>query len=276
VLLGGGMTVYRPTIPDWRQSGYNVVTSAAELDQATALPLLGLFSDAHMEYVIDRVVGSTQPSLPQMARKALQLLQQDNPKGFFVMIEGDNIDSVSHDSDAAALVKEVLELDSTVSVALEFADAYPGTLVIVTADHDCGGLGLGMDFANTTKYLDWLPNVLLSVKKSVDYMAVTMLNNPDIRSTVQQYAGVTLSDAEVANINYLFSYCQQINSYGPLLSALGRAVSSRAFIGWTTREHTAMDVNLYISGDNSADVLRGNNDNTDLARYMAKKLGLTL
>jgi len=143
-------------------------------------------------------------------------------------------------------------------------------------------------------------------------MALKMLDNQDIRSIVQasyapsswyyclctdseiqQYAGIALSDAEVTNINYLFQYGTQTGSFGPLLAAIGEAVSSRAFIGWTTREHTgirtclryshpylainsAVDVNLYISGDDSADLLRGNNDNTDLAKYMAQKLRLTL
>jgi len=89
-------------------------------------------------------------------------------------------------------------------------------------------------------------------------MALKMLDNQDIRSIVQasyippsslcyclctdceiqQYAGIALSDAEVTNINYLFQYGTQTGSFGPLLAAIGEAVSSRAFIGWTTREHT--------------------------------------
>ena len=72
-------------------------------------------------------------------RKALELLSQD-PDGFLLMVEGSLIDYAGHANDAAWLLAEMRDFERVVATAMDFADTHPGTLVVVTADHETGGL----------------------------------------------------------------------------------------------------------------------------------------
>ncbi len=153
VLLGGGRREFvsaaagglrsdgRDLIDEARRSGYAVIGSRAELAASTTTPLLGLFTPDHMSYEIDRDTLA-EPSLAEMARKALALLAR-NPRGFFIMIEGSRVDHAGHQNDPATHVGEVLAYDEAVAVALEFAKRDGRTLVISVADHETGGLSLG-------------------------------------------------------------------------------------------------------------------------------------
>ena len=77
--------------------------------------------------------------LPDATMAAIDVLD-NNKKGFFLMVEGSQIDWASHDNDAAQVVKEVLDFDETVGRVLDYAQKHGNTLVIITADHETGGL----------------------------------------------------------------------------------------------------------------------------------------
>ena len=98
--------------------------------------LLGLFSDDHMQYEdIRRMPKQTQPSLPEMTKSAIKLLQKnDNEKGFFLMVENDFIDHAHHNNRAAGSLLETMVLDEAVEAALDLVNTEE-TLIIVTADH---------------------------------------------------------------------------------------------------------------------------------------------
>ena len=90
-----------------------------------------------------------QPMLDEMARVAIDTLAASSPEGFYLMIEGASIDKRAHAADSERTIWDTIEFDHAVAVALEFAqatnsdrDPYNDTLVIVTADHECGGLGI--------------------------------------------------------------------------------------------------------------------------------------
>jgi len=78
--------------------------------------------------------------LPDATAKALELLGKDNENGFFLMVEGSQIDMACHNNDSTYLVEEMMDFDKTINVVLDFAEKNPNTLVIVTADHETGGL----------------------------------------------------------------------------------------------------------------------------------------
>jgi len=83
-----------------------------------------------------------QPMLDEMTDTALKVLDQDNEKGFVLMVEGASIDKQSHLMDTDRWILEVLEFDRAVAVGQRYAQAHPDTLVIVTADHECSGAAL--------------------------------------------------------------------------------------------------------------------------------------
>lgn len=148
VALGGGAAFFMPTLFERARpaletalaEGYTVIMEMDELEAASSLPLLGLFTMTDMPYELDRA-PTEEPSLRQMTEKAMALLASSSgDTGFFLMVEGGRIDHACHANDAARLIAEVQSFDDAVQAALDFAWQRGDTLVIVTADHETGQL----------------------------------------------------------------------------------------------------------------------------------------
>lgn len=126
----------RNLIAEAKEMGYEYVETAEQLNSATKPYLLGLFEH--------KLLTSEQPvpSLAEMTEKAIQVLTVEGTEnsGFFLMIEGHQIDWACHQNNADKLVKQTLIFDDAVKVALDFAEADGQTLVVVVADHETGGL----------------------------------------------------------------------------------------------------------------------------------------
>lgn len=129
------------------ESGCDVTTDWTAVSGRTTLPegkrLLGLFADSHLPYRIDRDEPGeeTSPTLTELTSKALEMLKaRGGDKGFFLMVEGGRIDHAGHANDVAGVLGEMREFDETVAAVRAFQDANPGTLVVITADHETGGL----------------------------------------------------------------------------------------------------------------------------------------
>lgn len=138
LLLGGGGRGMDPLSA--QAAGYAVVTNAAELaalDPAAVTFLSGQFGEGPMAYEVDGV--GDEPHLRDMTVFALAVLEQD-PDGFFLMVEGANIDYASHDWRLDRMIGEALELDAAVQAALDWAGSRTDTLIFVTADHETGGM----------------------------------------------------------------------------------------------------------------------------------------
>jgi len=143
VLLGGGRAMFAPKtskggrdlLGDAERAGYVVVDSRDGLLSARGSKLLGLFQDGAL------TTDPPEPSLAEMTEKAIEILSADRD-GFFLMVEGGQIDWRCHDNDRVGAVKQLLQFDLAVGKALEFARGREDTLVIVTADHETGGLAI--------------------------------------------------------------------------------------------------------------------------------------
>jgi alkaline phosphatase len=90
------------------------------------------------------------PSLKEMTQKALDVLSKD-PDGFFLMIEGGQIDWAGHNNDAATMLHEMLKFDETIQYVYEWVKDRQDTLVVITADHETGGFGFSYSRSNTPK-----------------------------------------------------------------------------------------------------------------------------
>ena len=169
----GSNDVNRDLIGDFQAAGFAYASDKTSMDgAATPDKLLGLFSYSNMNVAFDKINkrrgNSTvvddygfpdQPMLDEMAAKALQVLNKNNRKGFYLMIEGASIDKQAHLMDADRWIEEVIEFDRAVKVAQDFAASHADTLVIVTADHECAGVGIigaytgnGASSANVATY----------------------------------------------------------------------------------------------------------------------------
>jgi alkaline phosphatase len=126
-----------------QRTGYTYVRNATELRQTRSNRLLGLFSNEDMVDYGPEGVGKYAPRVPlqQMARKALDVLSQ-NPRGFFLFLEEEGIDGLSHDNNTPGVIDAGRALDTTVAEVMRFVATHPDTLVIINGDHETGGLSI--------------------------------------------------------------------------------------------------------------------------------------
>jgi alkaline phosphatase len=153
VMFGGGWQFFAPAgddsvrddaglIAPLQAAGYQIVRTGAELAAIAPTPdarVVGLFAPEHLTYVVDRAPDTTEPTLTDMTLRALAQLDTD-PDGFFLMIEGARIDMASHGNDTLRAITETVAFDDTVRAVSEWASGRTDVTLIVTADHECGGL----------------------------------------------------------------------------------------------------------------------------------------
>jgi len=127
-----------------RKQGFQVLYTLADVQETQNPKVAGLLYDIHPETMINGRGEFLKPA----SQKAMELLDQ-NPKGFFLMIEASQIDWEGHSNQFDGLVSELKDFDQTIQAVLDFAKKEGNTLVIVTGDHETGGLTLpGYDEEN--------------------------------------------------------------------------------------------------------------------------------
>ena len=185
-----------------QQAGYTVTRTQAESEAVTADTGKVLLVDEHpadsgsMAYEIDREEGAW--SLTDYVDKGIEVL--DNDTGFFMMVEGGKIDWACHGNDAATAVNDVKALSDAVSRAVEFYDEHPDeTLILVTGDHETGGLTIGYAGTNYDTFLQNLAGQKLSFTRFTnDYVTAYRENNTpfsQVLADVQDLFGLTTEAA---------------------------------------------------------------------------------
>lgn len=110
-------------------------------DKVLLLSSEGVGDSGNIGYTIDSIPGAL--NLPQIAGACLAQLEKTSPDKFFMMIEGGNIDHALHANDGGAAIKEIINFNQALAVAFDFYEKHPDeTLIIVTADHDTGGMSM--------------------------------------------------------------------------------------------------------------------------------------
>jgi alkaline phosphatase len=270
---GGKRTDGRDLMDEARKEGYAVVGTADELQQANRGKLLGLFNMGDMAFEIDRS-KTAEPSLAEMAAKALEVLAK-NPKGFFVMIEGGRIDHAAHRNDAAATIRDTLAFDEAVGVALEFQRRNPDTLLIVTADHETGGMALFGQGKHSKDYVTAGLSVIQKAQASFDVIVGEFGKNPTpdkIREVVKKHLaiGITVEEAKVVANDTIRKLDPKNFSYA-MLHSLAFVLRPYLRVGWATQTHTASPLFAFGSGPGSEELV-GFRHNTELFRIMKTAL----
>ncbi|MCX8096006.1 MAG: alkaline phosphatase [Spirochaetes bacterium] len=124
-----------------RSLGYNIITNYGDFSKHNTKgfeKLLALLEPMHLPSVVS---GNRRVSLSEMTKKSLEILSKSQ-KGFVLMIEGSQIDWEAHANNAKGIVAEMKDFDDTVGIVLDFAITNQDTLVIVTSDHETGGVGI--------------------------------------------------------------------------------------------------------------------------------------
>ncbi|MED3647691.1 alkaline phosphatase [Halalkalibacterium halodurans] len=268
VLLGGGKKMFVPEAEGGMQNsrhllneaedaGYALIETKEELQNVNSAKVLGLFSEGALAPELDRQ-GTQEPSLAEMTEVALHTLKQ-NPNGFFLMVEGSQIDWAGHDNDAAWAMKDIEAFEEAVSVAFDFAEKDGNTLVVVVGDHDTGGLSVGAYGQYKAK-----PDMLKQVKATGKFIASQVnKRRTNLADVMKTYTGFELTKKEL----------KQIKKADHLTNAINQVISRRALIGWTTPVHTGTDIPIYAFGPCS-DRLHGLLDNTDIPLILADVMDL--
>ena len=277
---------------------------------------------AAMPYAIDR--PETNLSLAEMTEVAIASLvtrKKDSKKGwmakdegFFLMVEGGKIDWACHANDAMATIGDTLDFDDAVGVALDFYQKYPHqTLIVVTGDHETGGMTVGHATTGYSAYYDRLLNQTSSFqafslnewKAHYDANKVgyswTALNNLESSSemiglmksvfglewsTLNDYQKEKLEDAydksmtkdtstknPGSNNNNDAENALLYGGYEPIIVTITHILNERASIGWTSYSHTGVPVPVFAIGVD-AKRFAGFYDNTDIAKQMARSMGI--
>jgi alkaline phosphatase len=241
-----------------------------------------------------------EPGLSEMTAKAIDMLSK-NKKGFFMMVEGSQVDWAAHFNDPKAIVTDFLEFDKAVKIALDFAKKSGNTIVIVCPDHANGGISMGnskSDYisGNKNKYdnLNIYKNMIEPLKKvnhssrwiidrlieNIDASGVVNQSNSQINEFLSTEYSISLSDKEMNDILGTLIYCRlnsKSKSYSDSLNkatvAIGRKLSDKIYIGWTTTGHVGEDVFLGIYHPQNKRIT-GIIDNTEIGKYIAKELKL--
>lgn len=258
VLLGGGSSYLRrgdrDLIPEFSEAGYNVVWDREQLQQNESQRLIGLFAENGMVRAWDR--GSEVPSLADMTAAALQALDK-NPEGFFLLVEGSQVDWGAHDNSVVDVISEMEGFIKAVERVLDFARKNSDTLVIITADHETGGMALGRD-----GIYRWDARPLHGVVHTPAWMAQQFVGSDEPLSTlVSRHVPFELSESE----------SKMLDSAGKDEAKAKNAIidlfNQRTFTGWTTSGHTGIDVPLYVFGP-GADQFGGVMQNEDVGRAL--------
>ncbi len=240
---------------------------------------------SNLTYAIDRKEGDL--TLNQIVSAAIPFLEARHEK-FFMMVEGGMIDYACHGDDAATAFGEVWDMNEAMQVAYDFYLAHPDeTLIVVTADHETGGLALGN--SDYTLHLDLLQYQKCSSWVLSDAFTQLFKENKkpsweQVQAIYRQYLGfwedVEITKEEEAKLKDLYKAAckgktkstktmyKSINKLGDKGLAL---LNKKAHVGWTTYAHSAHAVPIFSIGPN-AQLLSGWHDNTEIVPLMRKAI----
>ena len=285
------------------EAGYTVSFDYATHDTVTADDKVVLIdeyladSDA-MAYEIDRT--DDMWSLADYVEKGIDVLMNDT--GFFMMCEGGKIDWACHANDAASTINDTLALADAVQVAIDFAAEHPDeTLILVTGDHETGGLTIGFAGTDYDTYLSMLENQTISfIQFDEQYVNAYKENGTSFEEAmadVEELFGLklegeeddrlVLTDYEVERLRTAYelsmtdydasTYTQEqyvlYGTYNPFSVTITHILNNKSGVDFTSYSHTGLPVAVFADGV-GAENFNGYYDNTDIYNKLAALTGV--
>ncbi|WP_310602025.1 alkaline phosphatase [Anaerosporobacter sp.] len=289
-----------------KAAGYTVVKTqeeAAKLNSKSGKAIVigeTIADGGSISYDIDR--KAEEWSLADYVRNGINVL--DNDKGFFMMVEGGKIDWACHANDAGSTIKDTVALSNAVDAALSFYNKHKDeTLIIVTGDHETGGLTIGFAGTNYDTFLTNLSNQKISFAKfDSTYVAKYKKENIPFESVMQDikknFGLRTSTDVDAAanpklvlttyEYNKLYDAYQKTigksnktlsqqeeyvlyGTYEPLTVTITHILNNKSGINFSSYAHTGLPVPVFAKGA-AADTFGGYYDNTDVYNKLASIL----
>ena len=281
------------------QAGYKVTFTQADAEAVTPADGKVVLIDEHladsdaMDYDMDRAEGEW--ALKDYVAKGIE--QIDNETGFFMMCEGGKIDWACHANDAGATVTDTLALADAVQVAIDFAKEHPAeTLILVTGDHETGGLTIGYAGTDYDTYLDTLSNQKISYAQfDEQYVAGYKENQTafeDAMKDVEELFGLkltgeagdrlVLTEYETERLKAAYemvladapadSYTQEqsvlYGGYNPFSVTVTHILNNKSGVDFTSYSHTGLPVAVFAQGVGE-EAFTGYYDNTEIYNKLA-------
>ena len=284
------------------EAGYKVVKTQAEAEQVTAADGKVLLIDEHladsdaMAYELDR--EDNQWALADYVEKGIEVL--NNNKGFFLTCEGGKIDWACHANDAGSTVADTVALADAVQVAMDFAKQHPAdTLILVTGDHETGGLTIGYAGTDYDTYLTNLTSQTISYAKfDEEYVAKYKANKTPFETAmkdVEKLFGLKMSgsaddklvltDYEIQRLKTAYElamtdydsdqYTQEqyvlYGTYNPFSVTVTHILNNKSGVDFSSYSHTGLPVAVFAQGA-GAENFGGYYDNTAIYTKLADML----
>ena len=259
--------------------------------------------NASLPFAIDRKADDL--TLSQITESAIRFLTKGEDKGFFLMVEGGKIDWACHSNDAATVFQEVIDMDNAVKLAYDFYQKHPDeTLIIVTGDHETGGLTIGFAGTDYDTFLTNLENQKISYAKfDSDYVAKYKENKTsfeEVLKDVQNLFGlVTSENAAQAKDETLVLTDYEYNklkaaydktmageseeltqeeyvlygTYEPLTVTITHLLNNKSGVSFSSYAHTGLPVEVLAMGAGQ-ELFEGYYDNTDIYFNLAELTGV--
>jgi alkaline phosphatase len=257
LMLGGGTQYFirddRNLVDEFKQAGYQYGDDIKNLGQITQVPAIGLYAPKGLPFALDE----NPTRLKQLTAKAFDLLDGQNDKGFFVMIEGSQIDWCGHANDIACAMAEMDDFAKSIETAKAYVDNNPDTILVITADHSTGGLTIGAH-----GQYKWETDIIKGVKATAGTLTNLLMESDNLKTVWQANTSIEFTAENEIKL-------KQAKAMGEktLNLAVKSIINDLSFTGWTTGGHTASDVQVFAYGKNSDDFV-GSQNNTDIAKKL--------
>ncbi|MBN1161233.1 MAG: alkaline phosphatase [Dehalococcoidales bacterium] len=252
-----------------------------------------------LPYEIDRQEGEL--TLADYTAKAIELL--DNPDGFFMMVEGGEIDWLCHYNDAASAILQVIAFDKAIDEAVAFYEQHPDeTLIVMACDHECGGMTIGYRGTYYDSFFDKIQYQTASTYTFTQRLAEYKAANPegftlqDLYPLIEEIYGLevgtdsdlALQDWEIEMLEFAFPFsmmslgqrmgdptCQRLwYAFDPIGVECTHILNQKAGIGWTSHVHTGIPTPVSAIGV-GADLFTGYYDNIEIPVKILSIAGLS-
>lgn len=236
-------------------------------------------------YTIDSIPGVL--TLPVMTEACLKHLQKNGHDSFFMMVEGGNIDHAGHGNDGPTLIKEILNFQEALQIAYDFYLEHPDeTLIVVTADHETGGMGLGNNSLSYNLRLKYIDYQKVSKSAFSRYCKSLMKSRrayrwEDMKEYLTENFGfwkhVPVSEEQTEKLKQDFERCLVMRSgkdqktlydnFNEFAETVSEIMDKATGLGWTTTGHSGGLVPVYAIGV-GAEKFASFNDNTDIPKII--------
>ena len=240
-------------------------------------------------YAIDRQKGDM--TLSEITRAGINFLSKNNEKGFFLMVEGGKIDWACHSNDGATALTEVQDFDNAIKVAYEFYEQHPEeTLIVITADHETGGLSLGTGSYDLNLQAlkeqkvseNGFTSILNGLRKKYKNQVSWEVVKQALKDNFGFWGNVKLNEKQEARLKAVYDKTfgnqpvdlekSEYLQNEPLAGEAKRILNSIARLGWNSGGHSAGFVPVFAIGAN-AHLFQGRFNNIEIPMKIAEAAG---